>query len=467
MRYLAVVQRKGLLGQQELQLLARETGEYAWGATRGETLSFELLNRLVPGTLVMAEIGPNNQIQRVEAAAASLVGLLQGFSRLKEALESQIEEIESWKQSLHYQSQELNRRELEMQRDRDALQQWQQPAQTEQNPDHAFLDQITRLRSQLESLDRDAEIPDEEDRLAADRAAWQINWQACIDAFSTADSVAVTLEADQQGFAIAWQALQTRRAVRLAALDRLSEERIWILDQQTLLSSQPLPTTSRQEAGLLQAQRKLSEQQLAHQQRASLVSEQEEEMQVQEGRLTALRTHLGGPHALSQEERAEFEEELQLLEQSCLTQRESLAQQHRRLRIDQEKLDQQVASLQTLIVGTRGSTTTTDRLDRLGAHLQERLGDLDSHLFTLATEEQTLIELEQYLDRTRLELDSRRTDLANAQGRNQGRLGELQGQQRQLEKRQVALEVRRSLSERSTHTLIAELDRLVGSVQAN
>ncbi len=113
MRYLAIVQRRRFLGQQELQLLAKELGEYSWSAAQGE-VSSEAVSRFSPGTLVIAEINANNQIQRIEDAADHLVALLQSFSRFSESFKAQVEEIESWKQSLIYQSQELSRREAEL-----------------------------------------------------------------------------------------------------------------------------------------------------------------------------------------------------------------------------------------------------------------------------------------------------------------------------------------------------------------
>jgi len=112
-RYLAIVQRKRFLGQQELQLLAKELGEYSWTAAQGE-ISSDLVGRFSPGTLVIADVGPNNAIQRIEDAADHLVALLQSFSRFSESFKAQVEEIESWKQSLIYQSQELSRREAEL-----------------------------------------------------------------------------------------------------------------------------------------------------------------------------------------------------------------------------------------------------------------------------------------------------------------------------------------------------------------
>ncbi len=112
-RYLAIVQRKRFLGQQELQLLAKELGEYSWSAAQGE-ISSELVGRFSPGTLVIADVSTNNQIQRIEDAADHLVALLQSFSRFSESFKAQVEEIESWKQSLIYQSQELSRREAEL-----------------------------------------------------------------------------------------------------------------------------------------------------------------------------------------------------------------------------------------------------------------------------------------------------------------------------------------------------------------
>lgn len=128
MLYLAEVQKQksGFMGagKAEIKLLAFQRPDQSWNPVPGEeTIPAEEANNLNAGSLVLADLNANRQVQRIQEASRPLVGILQNFSRTLEKSKRQEEEIEQWKQSLTYQSQELNRRNMEMEARLEQLQQ--------------------------------------------------------------------------------------------------------------------------------------------------------------------------------------------------------------------------------------------------------------------------------------------------------------------------------------------------------
>ena len=133
MLYLAEIQKQkgGFIGsaKAELKLLACQRADQSWNPVPKEEVipaPTEEVNKLNDGALVLADLNPNRQVQRIQEAGRPLVGILQNFSRQLEKSKSQEEEIEQWKQSLTYQSQELNRRQMEMEASLEQLQQMQE-----------------------------------------------------------------------------------------------------------------------------------------------------------------------------------------------------------------------------------------------------------------------------------------------------------------------------------------------------
>ncbi|MBW4637130.1 MAG: pilus motility taxis protein HmpF [Gloeocapsa sp. UFS-A4-WI-NPMV-4B04] len=128
MLYLAEVQKQksGFMGagKAEIKLLAFQRPDQSWNPVPGEeAIAAEEANNLNAGTLVLADLNANRQVQRIQEAGRPLVSILQNFSRTLEKSKRQEEEIEQWKQSLTYQSQELNRRNMEMEARLEQLQQ--------------------------------------------------------------------------------------------------------------------------------------------------------------------------------------------------------------------------------------------------------------------------------------------------------------------------------------------------------
>ncbi|MBD2197904.1 MULTISPECIES: pilus motility taxis protein HmpF [Calothrix] len=124
MLYLAEVQKqKGNLlttnllssnSKTELKLLACQRTDQNWTTVSEDVIAAEEASKLNDGALVLVELTPNRQVQRIQEAGRPLVNILQNFSRQLEKFKSKEEEIDQWKQSLTFQAQELNRREMEM-----------------------------------------------------------------------------------------------------------------------------------------------------------------------------------------------------------------------------------------------------------------------------------------------------------------------------------------------------------------
>ncbi|MBD2666369.1 hypothetical protein B6N60_01610 [Richelia sinica FACHB-800] len=119
MLYLAEVQKQkgGLLsggGKTELKLIACQRNDQNWTPVSDEMIVAEEASKLNDGALVLVELSPNRQVQRIQEAGRPLVNILQNFSRQVEKFKVKEEEIDQWKQSLMIQVQELNRREMDM-----------------------------------------------------------------------------------------------------------------------------------------------------------------------------------------------------------------------------------------------------------------------------------------------------------------------------------------------------------------
>jgi chromosome segregation ATPase len=156
--YLAEVQKQkgGLLsggGKTELKLLACQRTDQNWSTVSEEVIAAEEASKLNDGALVLAELNPNRQVQRIQEAGRPLVNILQNFSRQLEKFKLKEDEIDQWKQSLTFQAQELNRREMEMEARLEQLQnmedELQQLEQQKQEVDTSR-SEIERLQGEIE-----------------------------------------------------------------------------------------------------------------------------------------------------------------------------------------------------------------------------------------------------------------------------------------------------------------------------
>jgi chromosome segregation ATPase len=156
--YLAEVQKQkgGLLsgsGKTELKLLACQRTDQNWNTVSEEVIAAEDASKLNDGALVLVELNPNRQVQRIQEAGRPLVNILQNFSRQLEKFKLKEDEIDQWKQSLTFQAQELNRREMDMEVRSEQLQnmedELQQLEQQKQEVDTSR-QEIERLQTEVE-----------------------------------------------------------------------------------------------------------------------------------------------------------------------------------------------------------------------------------------------------------------------------------------------------------------------------
>ncbi|MEH1966054.1 pilus motility taxis protein HmpF [Nostoc sp.] len=158
MLYLAEVQKQkgGLLSggaKTELKLLACQRTDQNWSTVSEEVIAAEDASKLNDGALVLVEMNPNRQVQRIQEAGRPLVNILQNFSRQLEKFKLKEDEIDQWKQSLTFQAQELNRREMDMEVRAEQLQQLEDEVQhlEEQKQEvDTSRQEIERLQTEVE-----------------------------------------------------------------------------------------------------------------------------------------------------------------------------------------------------------------------------------------------------------------------------------------------------------------------------
>ncbi|MBG1270343.1 pilus motility taxis protein HmpF [Nostoc sp. WHI] len=158
MLYLAEVQKQkgGLLSggaKTELKLLACQRTDQNWSTVSEEVIAAEDASKLNDGALVLVELNPNRQVQRIQEAGRPLVNILQNFSRQLEKFKLKEDEIDQWKQSLTFQAQELNRREMDMEARLEQLQQMEDELQRleEQKQEvETSRGEIERLQAEIE-----------------------------------------------------------------------------------------------------------------------------------------------------------------------------------------------------------------------------------------------------------------------------------------------------------------------------
>ena len=190
MLYLAEVQKQkgGLLSggsKTELKLLACQRTDQNWNTVSEEVIAAEEASKLNDGALVLAEVNPNRQVQRIQEAGRPLVNILQNFSRQLEKFKLKEDEIDQWKQSLTFQAQELNRREMDMEVRLEQLQQMEDDFQRldeEKQQVETSREEIERLQVEIERNRKELEgawehLRGEQRRLAECQADFQ---QGCV-----------------------------------------------------------------------------------------------------------------------------------------------------------------------------------------------------------------------------------------------------------------------------------------------
>jgi chromosome segregation ATPase len=156
--YLAEVQKQkgGLLSggaKTELKLLACQRTDQNWSTVSEEVIAAEDASKLNDGALVLVELNPNRQVQRIQEAGRPLVNILQNFSRQLEKFKLKEDEIDQWKESLTFQAQEMNRREMDMEVRLEQLQQMEEEFQrleSQKQEVETSHEQIEQLQAEIE-----------------------------------------------------------------------------------------------------------------------------------------------------------------------------------------------------------------------------------------------------------------------------------------------------------------------------
>lgn len=126
MLYLAQVHKNQFLDQLQLKLLARQEGEDLWLTIPEE--AFILLgkgNTLNEKLLVLVEISPTGEIERIEEATNWVLEIVEKYLSTgitPEFLRQEAERAEQWRQDLTLQNQDLARRSLELEARREQIQ---------------------------------------------------------------------------------------------------------------------------------------------------------------------------------------------------------------------------------------------------------------------------------------------------------------------------------------------------------
>ncbi|ARV60070.1 hypothetical protein BZZ01_16870 [Nostocales cyanobacterium HT-58-2] len=140
MLYLAQVHNNEFLDQLQLRLLARHEGENIWTMIPEE--AFILLgkgNTLTEKLLVLVELSPTGDIERLEEATNWVLNLVQSYLTTgitPEFLRQEAERAEQWRQNLTLQNQDLARRSLELEARREQIQALEESLKREKNGVH-------------------------------------------------------------------------------------------------------------------------------------------------------------------------------------------------------------------------------------------------------------------------------------------------------------------------------------------
>lgn len=145
MLYLAQVNKNDFLDQYQLRLLARQESENFWltiADSDGVALPIETLillgkaNNMSNNLLVLVELSPTGEIQRVEDATPWVINLVQTYLSTgitPEFLKQEAEKVESWRQNLTLQNQDLARRSLELEARREQIEALEESIKRERN----------------------------------------------------------------------------------------------------------------------------------------------------------------------------------------------------------------------------------------------------------------------------------------------------------------------------------------------
>ncbi|PHM07288.1 pilus motility taxis protein HmpF [Nostoc sp. 'Peltigera malacea cyanobiont' DB3992] len=279
MLYLAEVQKQkgGLLSggaKTELKLLACQRTDQNWSTVSEEVIAAEDASKLNDGALVLAELNPNRQVQRIQEAGRPLVNILQNFSRQLEKFKLKEDEIDQWKQSLTFQAQELNRREMDMEVRSEQLQQLEDEVQhlEEQKQEvDTSRQEIERLQGEIERNRQELEgawehLRGEQRRLEERQADFQQGTvldeeqsRVMSELLDRLSSRVIPTETVREHLHLAFELVEKQQATLTPHWQKLEEEKIAIAQQQEEVERLSQTFSDRQNA-LQEAQNSLVQQ---------------------------------------------------------------------------------------------------------------------------------------------------------------------------------------------------------------
>ncbi|MBN3944172.1 pilus motility taxis protein HmpF [Nostoc sp. NMS9] len=279
MLYLAEVQKQkgGLLsggGKTELKLLACQRTDQNWSTVSEEVIAAEDASKLNDGALVLVELNPNRQVQRIQEAGRPLVNILQNFSRQLEKFKLKEDEIDQWKQSLTFQAQELNRREMDMEVRAEQLQQLEDEVQhlEEQKQEvDTSRQEIERLQAEIERNRQELEgawehLRGEQRRLEERQADFQQGTvldeeqsRVMSELLDRLSSRVTPTETVREHLHLAFELVEKQQATLTPHWQKLEEQKIAIVQQQEEVERLSQTFSDRQNA-LQEAQNSLVQQ---------------------------------------------------------------------------------------------------------------------------------------------------------------------------------------------------------------
>ncbi len=279
MLYLAEVQKQkgGLLsggGKTELKLLACQRNDQSWTTVSEEAIAGEEASKLNDGVLILVELTPNRQVQRVQEAGRPLINILQNFSRQVEKFKVKEEEIDQWKQSLTFQAQEFNRREMELEARLEELQHVEENVQrceTQLKEVETAREEVERLRTEMERNRQELEgawehLRGEQRRLEEFKAECQQGAvldeeqsKALKELLTRLSTSVVPTETVRENLNVAFEIVEGQQAVLTPHWQQLEQQKTAV-EQQKGEASRLLQTLSEQKNEWQQVQQSLEEQ---------------------------------------------------------------------------------------------------------------------------------------------------------------------------------------------------------------
>jgi DNA repair exonuclease SbcCD ATPase subunit len=315
--YLAEVQKhKGSLlggaGKSELKLIACQRNDQNWSPVPDEMIVADEASKLNDGALVLVELSPNRQVQRIQDAGRPLVNILQNFSRQVEKFKLKEEEIDQWKQSLKLQHDELNRRKTEMESLWDEVQRLENDSKqidTQQHLINTSGAEVERLRAEVQRNHQELEAAWEHLRVEQrcleeirlnvqqSQSVHEGRNQALSDLLNRLSSSTTPIDNVKESLNYAFEFAQKQQDALNVHWQKLEVQRHWA-NQQQKEGDEPVQTLFGRQNELQQAQDYLAQQITQAQLKITIVNSKQE--------LTAiLKQHL--------ETEAEFSQKLHIL----------------------------------------------------------------------------------------------------------------------------------------------------------